>query len=413
MKKKVIIILAVVLVIALIVILNLSSQREKSVKVTMEKVKRTDLTSTISASGEIKPKKSVNISALILGRIVKIGVKEGDEVKAGDFLLKLDSTQFEANAERDRAFIQSSQAELNKAETTLEKSKGFYERQKNLFDNGLISKEQLEQAKMQLDLADASNRSVKFQIQQAQASLKSTLDNLGKTVFSSPIDGVITSLRVEEGEMAIIGTMNNPGTVLMIIADLSVMEVEVEVDETDVVGVQLGQIADVRVDAFPSQVFKGKVTEIGSSALQRSGAAATTTESKDFKVVVTLDNPSKLLKPGLSASSDIIIAEKKQVLAIPISALVLKDKKREGSAAAAEPAKGRGANEEEGVYAVETGRAKFVPVKKGIMGELMIEIASGLTENQDVVVGPYDALRQLKDGLLVKAEAPKKEAAKK
>jgi len=413
MKKKVIIILAVVLVIALIVILNLSSQREKSVKVTMEKVKRTDLTSTISASGEIKPKKSVNISALILGRIVKIGVKEGDEVKAGDFLLKLDSTQFEANAERDRAFIQSSQAELNKAETTLEKSKGFYERQKNLFDNGLISKEQLEQAKMQLDLADASNRSVKFQIQQAQASLKSTLDNLGKTVFSSPIDGVITSLRVEEGEMAIIGTMNNPGTVLMIIADLSVMEVEVEVDETDVVGVQLGQIADVRVDAFPSQVFKGKVTEIGSSALQRSGAAATTTESKDFKVVVTLDNPSKLLKPGLSASSDIIIAEKKQVLAVPISALVLKDKKREGSAAAAEPAKGRGANEEEGVYAVETGRAKFVPVKKGIMGELMIEIASGLTENQDVVVGPYDALRQLKDGLLVKAEAPKKEAAKK
>ena len=413
MKKKVIIILAVVLVIAIIVILNLSSQREKSVKVTMEKVKRTDLTSTISASGEIKPKKSVNISALILGRIVKIGVKEGDEVKAGDFLLKLDSTQFEANAERDRAFIQSSQAELNKAETTLEKSKGFYERQKNLFDNGLISKEQLEQAKMQLDLADASNRSVKFQIQQAQASLKSTLDNLGKTVFSSPIDGVITSLRVEEGEMAIIGTMNNPGTVLMIIADLSVMEVEVEVDETDVVGVQLGQIADVRVDAFPSQVFKGKVTEIGSSALQKSAAAATTTESKDFKVVVTLDNPSKLLKPGLSASSDIIIAEKKQVLAVPISALVLKDKKSEGPAAVSAPAKGRGANEEEGVYVVESGRAKFVPVKKGIMGELMIEIASGLTENQDVVVGPYDALRQLKDGLLVKAEAPKKEAAKK
>ena len=413
MKKKVIIILAVVLVIVIIVILNLSSQREKSIKVTMEKVKRTDLTSTISASGEIKPKKSVNISALIPGRIVKIGVKEGDEVKSGDFLLKLDSTQYEAIAERDRAFIQSAQAELIKADTTLEKNKGFYERQKNLFDNGLISKEQLEQAKLQLDLADASNRSVKFQIQQAQASLKSTLDNLSKTIFSSPIDGVITSLRIEEGEMAIIGTMNNPGTVLMIIADLSVMEVEVEVDETDVVGVQLGQIADVRVDAFPSQVFKGKVTEIGSSALQKTGAAATTTESKDFKVVVTLDNPSKLLKPGLSASSDIIIAEKKQVLAVPISALVLKDKKSEGPAAAAAPAKSRGANEEEGVYAVESGRAKFVPVKKGIMGELMIEIVSGLTENQDVVVGPYDALRQLKDGLLVKAEAPKKEAAKK
>lgn len=411
MKKKSIIIIAVVLVIALIVILNLSSHREKSVKVTMEKVKRTDLTSIISASGEIKPKKSVNISALIPGRIIKIGVKEGDEVKAGDFLLKLDSTQYEAIAERDRAFIQSAQAELIKADTTLEKNRGFYERQKNLFDNGLISKEQLEQAKMQLDLADASNRSVKFQIQQAQASLKSTLDNLSKTVFSSPIDGVITSLRIEEGEMAITGTMNNPGTVLMTIADLSVMEVEVEVDETDVVGVQLGQTSNVRVDAFPSQVFKGKVTEIGSSALQKT--AATTTESRDFKVVVTLDNPSKLLKPGLSASADIISAEKKQVLAVPISALVLKEKKSEGQAPAAEGSKSRSGNEEEGVYAVETGRAKFVPVTKGIMGELMIEIASGLTENQDVVVGPYDALRQLKDGVLVKAEAPKKDETKK
>jgi len=413
MKKKVIIILAVVLVIALIVILNLSSQREKSVNVTMEKVKKTDLTAIISASGEIKPKKNVDISALIPGRIVKIGVKEGDEVKAGDFLLKLDSTQYEANAERDRAFIQSSQAEQIKAETTLQNNRILYERQKNLFDNGLISKEQLEQAKMQFDLSEATNRSVKFQILQAQASLKSTLDNLSKTVFSSPIDGVITSLRIEEGEMAIIGTMNNPGTVLMTIADLSVMEVEVEVDETDVVGVELGQISNVRVDAFPSQVFSGKVTEIGSSALVQTVATATTTESKDFKVVVTLDNPSKLLKPGLSASADIISAERKQVLAVPISALVLREKKSDGSTAAAEGARSRSAADEEGVYAVESGRAKFVPVKKGIMGELMIEISSGLAENQDVIVGPYDALRQLKDGVLVKAEVPKKDETQK
>jgi len=412
MKKKIIIVAAVILIIALIVILNLASNREKSVKVTIEKVKKTDLTSVISATGEIKPKKNVNISALIPGRIVKIGVEEGDEVKAGDFLLKLDSTQYEANAERDRAFIQSSQAELIKADTTLKKNKVFYERQKSLFDNGLISKEQLEQAKMQYDLSEATNRSVNFQIQQAQASLKSTLDNLSKTVFSSPIDGVITSLRVEEGEMAIIGTMNNPGTVLMTIADLSVMEVEVEVDETDVVGVQLGQTANVRVDAFPSQLFSGKVTEVGSSALQRTAATATTTESKDFKVVVTLDNPSKLLKPGLSASADIISAERKQALAVPISALVLREKKSEGAAAPAEGAKSRSDAEEEGVYAVASGRAQFAPVKKGIMGELMIEIVSGLAEGQDVVVGPYDALRQLKDGVLIKADVPKKDEAK-
>ena len=410
-KKKVIIIIAVVLIIGLIIILNLSSQREKSVKVTVENVGKTDLTSIISASGEIKPKKNVNISALIPGRIVKIGIKEGDEVKAGDFLLKLDSTQYEANAERDRAFIQSSQAELIKAETTLQKNKSFYDRQKNLYDSGLISKEQLEQAKVQLDISDASNRSVEFQIQQAQASLKSTLDNLSKTVFTSPIDGVITSLRVEEGEMAIIGTMNNTGTVLMTIADLSVMEVEVEVDETDVIGVQLGQTADIRVDAFPNQTIKGKVTEIGSSALQKLGATASTQESKDFKVVVTLENPSKLLKPGLSASADIITAEKKGVLAVPISALVLKEKKTEATAKT-EPAKDKQDTEEEGVYTIENSRAKFIPVKKGIMGELMIEIISGLNEGQKIAVGPYDALRQLKDGVLIKTEAKKTEEKK-
>jgi HlyD family secretion protein len=409
--KKIILIVGVLVVIGLIIVLNFNSKREKAIKVTLEKVHKTDLTSVISASGEIKPKKNVNISAHIPGRIAKIGVKEGEDVKAGDFLLKLDSIQYEANAERDRAFIQSYKAELIKAETTLQKSKSDYNRQKNLSDNGLISKEQLEQAKSQLDIADATSRSVKFQITQAEASLKSTLDNLGKTVYTSPIDGIITSLRVEEGEVAMIGTMNNPGTVLMTIADLSVMEAEVEVDETDVVGVKLGQTADVRVDAFPNDVFKGKVTEVGSSALQKTGLSTSTTqEAKDFKVVITLDDPSKLLKPGLSASADIITSEKKQVLAVPISALVLKETKTEG--ATVEPSKDKTQSETEGVYVVEAGRAKFVQVHKGIMGELMIEIASGLNENQDVVVGPYEALRQIKDGSLLKGEV-KKETAKK
>ncbi len=400
MKKKTIIIIAVIALIGVIVALNLGSKREKSVKVTVEKAKTRDLTAIVSASGEIKPKKNINLSALILGRIVKIGIKEGQEVKAGDFLMKLDSTQYEAMAERDRAFIQSSRAERIKAEAGLKRSQDFYARQKNLFDNQLISKELLEQAKSQLDIADASLRSLDFQIAQAEASLKSTLDNLAKTVYSSPIDGMITSKRVEEGEMAIIGTMNNPGTVLMTIADLSVMEVEVQVDETDVIGVQLGQAANVRVDAFPNQIIKGKVTEIGSSALQKTTVATTTTqESKDFKVVVTLDNPSKLLKPGLSASADIITGERKNVLAVPIAALVVRDK-----APSAEEAKAGKKAEEEGLFIMENGRAKFVPVQKGIMGELDIEIAGGLKEGQDVIVGPYDALRQMKDGLLVKPD---------
>jgi HlyD family secretion protein len=400
-RKKPLIILAVVLVLGIIVVANLQSRREKSVKVTMDKVKKQDLTSIISASGEVKPKKNINISAQVPGRIIKIGVVEGQEVKTGDFLLKLDSTQYEANADRDQNFIRAANADLIQAEARLHRDKNSFDRQQQLFDDNLISKDQLEAAKAQYDVSVAQTNAISFQIKQAEASLKSTMDNLAKTTYNSPIDGVITSLRVEEGEVAIIGTMNNPGTVLLTIADLSVMEVEVEVDETDVIGVALSQEANIRVDAMPETVFKGKVTEIGSSALQQATAGVATQESKDFKVVVTLDNPARKLKPGLSASADIIVAQKTQTLAVPISALVLRDKPGvEKNAAAA-------AREEEGVYAVEGGRVKFVPVGKGITGGMMIEITSGLAEGQEIVTGPYASLRELKDGVLVKAEEKK------
>lgn len=392
-RKKTIIISAVIVFIAIIVIFNLQSQREKSIRVTVEKVKRDNLTSKISASGEIKPKKNVNISANVSGRIVKIGVVEGQRVKKDDFLLKLDSLQYEAMADRDRALIASHRADQIRAEATLKKDESFYQRQKKLFEENLISEEQLEAAKAQYDISKAQHKAILYQIEQAQASLQSTLDTLSKTVYNSPIDGIITSLRVEEGEVAIIGTMNNPGTVLMTIADLSVMEVEVEVDETDVIGVELGHRAEVRVDALPDQTLEGKVTEIGSSALQQTTAAQ---ESKDFKVVITLENPPDILKPGLSASADIITAEKKDVLAVPISALVLREKE--------ETENEEDNEQEEGVYVVEDSRVKFSPVKKGIMGEMNIEIISGLEEGQEIVVGPYSALRQLKDDTLIKAE---------
>jgi HlyD family secretion protein len=401
-RKKTLIFMAVVLVILVVVGLNLRSQREKTVKVTVEKVKKQDLTSVVSASGEIKPKKNVNISAQVPGRIIKIGVEEGQEVKAGDFLLKLDSTQYEANADRDRNFIQASKADLIQSEARLQRDKSAYDRQKKLFEEQLISKDQLEGVKLQYDVSEAQVNAIRFQIKQAEANLKSTMDNLNKTVFNAPINGMITSLKVEEGETAIIGTMNNPGTVLMTIADLSIMEVEVQVDETDVVGVKLGQEANIRVDAFPETVFKGKVTEIGSSALQKVTGGTTTQEAKDFKVVVTLENPSQKLKPGLSASADIITALKKGVLAVPISSLVLRDR----PAAAGDKPDAK--KEEEGVYTVDNARAKFQTVEKGISGGMNIEITAGLKENQEIVSGPYASLRELKDGVMIKTE-PKKE----
>jgi HlyD family secretion protein len=403
-RKKLLIVLGVVLILAVVVIANMQARREKTVKVTIDKAKKQDLTSIISASGEIKPKKSINISAQVPGRIIKIGVIEGQEVKAGDFLLKLDSTQYEAIADRDQNFIRAANADLIQSEARLQRDKGSFERQKKLFADDLISEDQLEAAQAQFDVSTAQVNAIRFQIKQAEASLKSTLDNLSKTTYNSPIDGVITSLRVEEGEVAIIGTMNNPGTVLLTIADLSVMEVEVEVDETDVVGVALGQAAKIRVDAFPDTVFEGKVTEIGSSALQTATSGVSTQESKDFKVVVTLENPSQRLKPGLSASADIVVAERKQALAVPISSLVLRDKEGADKNAAAK--------EEEGVYTVENGRVKFVPVGKGIAGGMMIEIVSGLNEGQELVTGPYASLRELKDGVLVQADTKKGAPAK-
>lgn len=397
-RKKMILIAAGIILIALIIFFNFKSQREKAIKVTVEKVTRQNLTSKISASGEVKPKKSVNISAHIPGRIIIIGVEEGQRVKMDDFLLKLESTQYEANADRDRARIQSSKADLIRAEAILRKDELYYERYKKLFEEDLISSEQLEAAKAQYDVSKAQHEAILFQIKQGEASLQSTLDNLQKTVYNSPIDGIITSLRVEEGEVALVGTMNNPGTVLMTIADLSVMEVEVEVDETDVVGLKIGQLSEVRVDAFPNKTIKGKVTEIGSSALQKLTSSE---ESKDFKVVITLENPPENLKPGLSASADIITAEKKDVLAIPISALVLREKEAE------DPEKKE--KQEEGVYLIEETRAKFSPVQKGIIGELMLEIISGLEEGQKIVIGPYSALRQLKDDMLIKPEKKKEQ----
>lgn len=398
-KKRTLLFLGIILVIAVIILLNLQSQREKTVKVTVDKVKRQDVTSLVSASGEIKPKKEVSISAQVPGRIIKIGVVEGQDVRAGDFLLKLDSAQYEAYAERDRALIQGAKADLIQAEARLARDRSFYERQRKLFDEELISKDQLEAAKVQFDVSVAQVSAINSNIRQAEASLKSTLDNIAKTTYVAPMDGIITSLRVEEGEVAIIGTMNNPGTVLMTLSDLSVMEVEVEVDETDVVGVRLGQEANIRVDAFPNVDFKGRVTEIGSSALQRSlTASASTQEAKDFKVVITLSDPPKRLKPGLSASADIITAEKPGALVVPIAALVLREKPAEGAASGAKPA------EEEGVYIVEASRAKFQPVVKGIAGGMNMEIVSGLAEGQEIVSGPYSALRELKDGALLKPE---------
>ncbi len=395
--KKIFVIGVVLIVIFLIVFLNLRSKQRLGASVEAEKVKKGDLISKVSASGEVKPRKYVNISSNVPGMIEKIYVKEGEKVKEGQILIKLDSAQYEASVARDKAYISSLEEDLKNAEINLKKAEATYKRSLELHKEQLISDEALENAKTQYETALAQKNSLLHRITQAKASLQSTIDSLNKTVIRSPIDGVVTSLKVEEGEVAVVGTMNNPGTVLLTIADLSVMEVEVDVDETDVINVKLGQKAEVKVDAIPDKILEGEVTEIGSSAKQSStllsSSSSTSKEAKDFKVVVTLKDPPSVLKPGLSASTDIIIAEKKNVLKVPISCLVVRE--------------GENKKEEEGVFVIKDGKAQFRKIEKGVMGEMEVEVLSGLNENDEIIVGPYKALRTIKDGDPVKVSKKK------
>ena len=395
-RKKKIIVAVVLAFIALIVLVNIGSSNGKSLEVTVEKVQKRDLVEKVSATGEIKPKKNINISTDVAGKILKILVKEGDIVKKGQLLIKIDSAIYEANADRDREIIAQSESELISQDANLKKARHYLERRKQLFDEGLIAREQFDDATIQFEIAQANRKGSLHLIEQAKASLKSSSDAIRKTSIITPIDGIVTSLKVEEGEVAIIGTMNNPGTVLLTIADLSVMEAEVLVDETDVVRVKPGKEADVSVDAIPGQVLKGLVTEVGNSAITSSAATSgtTSTESKDFKTVITLDRPPSTLKPGFSATADILIEEKKGALAVPIASLVILEQ---------EDAKKKGAKvEREGVFIASGGHSVFREVKKGIAGDMYIEITAGLKENENVITGPFAILKKLKDGDKVK-----------
>ena len=388
-NRKKIIIAAALAVIALIVLVNvLGSGNGKSLEVAAEGVQKRDLVEKVSATGEIKPKKNVNISTDVAGKILKILVEEGDVVQKGQLLIKIDSAIYESNADRDREIISSSRSDLLTQEANLKKARRYLERRKQLFDEGLISRELYEDAVIQQEIAQANRQSNLHRIEQARASLKSTSDAIRKTSIASPIDGIVTSLKVEEGEVAIIGTMNNPGTVLLTIADLSVMVAEVLVDETDVVKVRTGKRAQVTVDAIPGKTMDGRVTEVGNSAITASSSTAS--ESRDFKTVITLENPPPTLKPGFSATADIVIEEKKGVLTVPIAALVILERD--------DPRKKGGKVEREGVFIVVDGRSAFREVGKGIAGDMYIEITSGLKEKDEIVIGPFATLKKLKDG---------------
>lgn len=440
------------------------------VAVQMGKVARQDLTSIVTASGEIKPPREsyASVNANSFGKIVEILVKEGDRVKKGQLLLRTESVQQEADVQAQEAALHTTQADaagaeasiqsaaaalrtaeadLQTAEARFNQSRGDFARAEKLFGDNLIARQVFDQRHSEFEVAQANVQAAEARVSQAKAQhqqvtharemararvaqaraqLVRASDVRSKTIYNSPLDGIVTSLPVHVGENVVPGIQNQPGSLLFQISDLSVITGEVKVDETDIVNVKIGQPAEVAIDAIPNKTFKGHVTEIGQSAVNRTtGLTSTTTqaateEAKDFKVVVTLEDSPPNLRPGLSTTAKITTAVRKDAVTVPIQALAIRQRKEleqpaKGSKGqtlaagretnpASSSAKDKAKEELQGVFAVRNGKAVFVPVETGIMGTSDVEIVKGPQAGEEIVTGSYKVLRTLKNNTKVKLE---------
>jgi HlyD family secretion protein len=441
-KKKVFIVIVIVLIGAGAVAANFWFRRQPGVTVNVEAIRARDLEAVVSASGKIQPKRQVNISANTMGRVTRLAVEEGQRVKQGEFLLEIDPRSLTGQLQRGEASVAAARSSLQQTRTLVEQARATLElaqqnlkRQQELWKDGLTTREALERAQNEVNVREAELRARvqdvqtrEQQIRQEQAGLETTRYNLSQIIIESPMDGLVTRRNIEQGENVVVGTMNNPGTVLLTIADMSVIEAEVEVDETDIPNVSLGQRAKVTIDAVEGKTFTGHVTEIGNSPIQAAGAQATgQRQATNFKVVITLDQEVPDVRPGFTCTAEITTASRSQVTAVPIQALTVREmlfdqkgnlihepppvRRRGGSSvetpvAAAEPPPGQTRKETEGVFVVRDNRAVFVPVTVGVAGERYFEVVSGLKPGDRVITGPFSSVRQLADGEQVKVAEP-------
>ena len=426
--KKIALFIGALVVIGGVIAGSVARASGKKIEVQTGKIAKKDLVSKVSASGEIRPKKFVNVSSDVAGRIVQLLIKEGDRVKRGQILARIDAKRYEEGARQSEASLAASRSDLDRTLADLEQSRQSLDRQKKMHADKLVSDQILEQAESEFKMKQAAVESQRKRIAQQAAVVATTQDDLGKTIVVAPMDGVVTSLQKEEGE-TVIGAQSFSPTVICIVADLSVMEVEILVDETDIRNLALGQTAEVRVDALEGSIIKGEVTEIGSSAIPRGAAAAgsnvnNSNQAKDFKVTVTLKDPPATLRPGLNATADVITARREGVIAAPIQAVVVRQVDKEGKVvdpaigqsgagdAANTPARTAKLEEKEGVFVVEAGKAVFKSVKTGIVGDTDIEITEGVKDGADIVIGSYRTLRTLRNDAQIKFEDQSKKAAK-
>jgi HlyD family secretion protein len=446
--KKILLIVLIVLVVAGLVTGFIVRQQSGYTKVLTAKIVKQDLSTVVSGTGQIKAKYYVNLGATAMGRNTHLNVKEGEKVKKGEVVATIEHVQQEASVEGQAAAIsaaktdiasyiaaeKTAEANLEHAKADLEQKKLDWDRAQALYKDGILAKQDFDAKKAAYDLdvasvaqalagvnqAKANTDSARGHMQTQQAMLRGDQNALDLTQAIAPFDGVVTNEPVREGETVVLGIQNTEGSTIMTIADMSVVTAEVKVDETDIVNIQMGQPAEVTVDAIPNKVFKGHVTLVGDQALLRSTGMATsqsttgTEEAKDFKVVVTLDNPSDELRPGLSTTAKITTAHKTNVLSLPIQALTMHnpddDKpKSAGGVQAASATPVVKATPIQGVFVLDKDKAgklrvKFVPVTTGITGATDIEVLSGLTEGQEIVTGPFKTLRILKNNALVKRD---------
>ncbi len=417
-RNKVLIVAGVVAAISVLGALSLSRGGEKGVEVRTEQVARRDLVSVVTASGKIEPVRKVDISADISGRVVQVLVQEGQMVERGAVLIRIDPSAFAANVRRAEASVSQARAREAQARSQLLQARTAAERAEQLSSGDqLISRAELDQARTQAQVAEGELQAARFGVSQAQAALSEARDQASKTTISAPMAGRVTRLNIEEGETAVVGTMNNPGSLLLTIADLSTMQATVKVDETDVPGITVGDSTAVRIDAFPGQSFPGRVTRIGNSSIQPLTGAQGSEETVDYEVEITLDNPPAELRPDLSATAEIVTETRANALAVPIIALTVRDpegKKLRAADEEEEQAPGQTANQSrtqriqqrtqeiEGVFVVDSGKVTWVPVQVGIAGDRYFEVVKGLRGGETVVSGTYQVIRELE------AEAPVK-----
>jgi len=413
------------LLLVAIVVANVSKGQGGRLGVQAEDAKMGDISSTVRAPAKVQPETMVKISANVPGEVVRLSVKEGDSVRKGQFLLQLDGTQYQAQLRQSQAALDAVKSSLRLSDVSLEQSESLLKRKESLFERKLVSPEEIEAARTQRNTDKARVDVNREEVARSEAAVQSAQDNLRKTIFHSPIDGTVTQLNVERGEIVMVGTMNNPGTVILSVADLRRMKVEADVDETDVASIRLGQTATVKVDALPDTTLTGQVAEIANSP--KMSELGTQEQQTNFVVDVMIDNPPPTLRPGMTADVEIKTATKKDILHVPIQAVVVRTAEelakakakagkrgragKEGSATAAETAAAdapaKKDEEIKGVFVIVDGEAQFRKVRTGIASDTDLEVWGDLKPKDKVITGPNKVLRQLKPGSRVKLEEPK------